>query len=158
MSRLTVEERLQRIEDIEEIRALKARYARACDDDYDPDALAPLFTEDALWDGGVLGRCEGRDAIRAFFSGTASVMPYAIHHVTNPDIEVSGDTATGQWLLWQPCVHAVGEQALWMAGSYADRYRREAGEWRFAEVVITLKMLSPYEKGWSVAPMIEVPS
>ena len=24
--------------------------------------------------------------------------------------------------------------------------------------VITLKMLSPYEKGWSVAPMIEVPA
>ena len=158
MSKQGIEERLARLEDIEAIRLLKARYARFCDDDYNPEALAPLFTENAIWDGGPLGRFEGREAIRTFFSNAASVMPYAIHHVTNPEIEVAGDRAEGRWLLWQPCVHAEGDQALWMAGAYHDQYRREAGEWRFADVQITLKMLSPYEAGWSQARMIEVPA
>lgn len=158
MSETTLEARIRTLEDIEAIRNLKARYARYCDDDYDADALAPLFTEDAVWDGGMLGRCEGREAIRTFFGGTARVMPYAIHHVTNPEIEVAGDEATGKWLLWQPCIHAEGNQALWMAGGYADRYRRENGEWRFAEVLISLKMLSPYEAGWAQARLVEVPA
>lgn len=158
MSERTIEERLGRLEDIEAIRLLKARYARFCDDDYNAEALAPLFTDDAIWDGGVLGRFEGRDAIRSFFSNAASVMPFAIHHVTNPEIAVDGDSAEGRWLLWQPCVHAEGDQALWMAGSYSDRYRREAGEWKFADVQIALTMMSPYEAGWSRARMIEVPA
>lgn len=162
MSATDLERRLARLEDIEAIRLLKARYARFCDEDYDPEALAPLFTEDAVWDGGVLGRYEGREAIRAFFSNASKLMPFAIHHVTNPEIEVGvggdGDRAEGRWLLWQPCVHAEGDQALWMAGGYLDSYRREAGEWRFADVKIELKMLSPYEAGWSRARMVEVPA
>ena len=35
----TVDERLQRIEDVEEIRRLKVRYAEACDTGFDPDGL-----------------------------------------------------------------------------------------------------------------------
>ena len=158
MSDHSIEERLRVLEDVEAIRLLKARYARHCDDDYHADSLAPLFTSQAVWDGGLLGRFEGRSAIHAFVSGAAKVMPFAIHHVTNPEIHVTGDEATGRWLLWQPCIHAEGDQALWMAGHYADRYRRVDGEWRFAEVIITLEMLSPYEAGWARARLIEVPT
>ena len=45
-----------------------------------------------------------------------------------------------------------------MAGSYSDEYRRENGKWHFADVKIDLKMLSPYEAGWSQARLIEVPA
>ena len=37
----SIEARLQRLIDIEDIKQLKARYASACDDDYNPDRLAP---------------------------------------------------------------------------------------------------------------------
>jgi ketosteroid isomerase-like protein len=158
MSEKTLEERIQRLEDIEALKLLKGRYARYCDEGYDAERLAPLFAEDAVWDGGVLGRFEGREGIRAFFEGASEVMPFAIHHVTNPVLEINGDRATGHWYLWQPCVHAAGEQALWMAGRYDDEYRREDGDWRFAHVKIDLRMLSPYEAGWSQARMIEVPA
>jgi ketosteroid isomerase-like protein len=159
MATPTLEQRIQRLEDIDALKQLKSRYALYCDDDYDAARLAPLFTSDAVWDGGVLGRFEGREAIRTFFSGAAAVMPFSIHHVTNSILEIDGDHATGQWHLWQPCVHAVGDTALWMAGRYHDTYvREEDGEWRFAKVVIELRMLSPYEAGWSKARMIEVPT
>lgn len=158
MSEPTLEERIQRLEDIEALKQLKSSYAQYCDDDYDAAHLAPLFTEDAIWDAGVLGRFEGRDAIRTFFAGASKVMPFAIHHVTNPVLDIAGDRATGRWYLWQPCVHATGEQALWMAGRYDDEYRRDDAEWRFARVNLELKMLSPYETGWSKARMVEVPA
>jgi hypothetical protein len=157
MSERTLEERIRRLEDVEALKLLKSRYAAYCDEGYDPDRLAPLFTQDAIWDGGVLGRAEGRDAIRAFFAIASKMMPFAIHHVTNAAIEIDGDRATGHWHLWQPCVHAAGDQALWIAGRYHDEYRREDGEWRFAKVTIHPNMISPYETGWSRARVIEVP-
>jgi len=147
--------RLQRLEDREQLRELKHRYAALCDADYDADGLAELFTADAVWDGGeVMGRHEGREAIRTFFAASSAQMPFAIHHVLNERLDVDGDRATGRWYLWQPCVFAAdGESAaLWMAGRYEDSYRRENAEWRFAHVKIELRMLSPYEHGWAVAP------
>ena len=38
----------------EDIRHLKARYARVCDTGYTPSEMIPLFTKDAVWDGGAL--------------------------------------------------------------------------------------------------------
>jgi len=149
--------RIRRLEDIEALKQLKHRYCAACDDDYDPERLAPLFTEDAVWDGGAMGRFEGRAAIRAFFSDTSTLVPFAIHHVTNPVIEVDGDHAVGRWYLWEPIVFAQGDQALWMAGRYDDRYRREGGRWLFEKVTVDLRMLSPYEEGFAKVRLAELP-
>ena len=154
---MSLEDRIRRLEDIEALKQLKHRYAAACDDDYDADRLAPLFTEDAIWDGGILGRFVGREAIREFFRGTPAIVPFAIHHVTNPILEVDGDVATGQWYLWQPLTFARGEQAFWLAARYEDRYRREPDGWRFERVTIHVRALSPYEEGWARVQMAEVP-
>jgi len=50
-----IERRLQVLEDAEAIRNLKARYAALCDNQYDADGIAMLFTEDALWESPGLG-------------------------------------------------------------------------------------------------------
>ncbi|MGH7917200.1 MAG: nuclear transport factor 2 family protein, partial [Candidatus Binataceae bacterium] len=55
----TLEERVRVLEDIESIKRLKARYCAACDDNYNAEAIAALFTEDAIWDGAGLGKAEG---------------------------------------------------------------------------------------------------
>jgi hypothetical protein len=148
--------RVRRLEDIEALKQLKHRYAAFCDQDYDPDGLAPLFTENAIWDGGMMGRYEGREAIRKFFSEAHTVVPFAIHHVTNAIIDVEGDRATGRWYLWQPCTFSPAGEALWMAGRYFDEYRREDNVWRFEHVQIELRMLSPYDAGWARRRMMEV--
>ena len=157
MNDMSLEARVQRLEDIEALKQLKFRYAAYCDDDYDADGLVPLFTEKAIWDGGPMGRFEGHEALHAFFSSADQTVPFAIHHVLNPIIEIDGDRATGRWYLWQPCTFAEGEQALWMAAVYDDVYRREGEVWRFEHVRIELRMLSPYEAGWARTPMIELP-
>lgn len=141
---------VRRLADIEAIRQLKHVYCGLCDDNYDADPLAALFTEDAVWDGGPIGRHEGREAIRRFFLGSSKRVPFALHLVTNPIIEVDGDTATGRWYLWEPLVYAMpgGNEAWWMSARYDDRYRRTAEGWKFAHVTITMKMLAPYDQGW----------
>ena len=82
--------RIGRLEDIEAIRRLKARYCYACDDGYDTDTLVDLFVADAVWDGGDLGVAVGREKIRRFFDNTPAVMPFAVHMVMDPLIDVDG--------------------------------------------------------------------
>ena len=45
-----IERRLQVLEDAQAIRNLKARYAALCENQYDADGIASLFTEDAVWE------------------------------------------------------------------------------------------------------------
>jgi uncharacterized protein (TIGR02246 family) len=150
----TLEERLRVLEDIEEIRKLKARYAAACDDNYDADAIAALFTEDAIWDGGSLGRADGRAAIHKFFSRATEFFPFAIHNVMNPIIDVEGDRATAQWYLLQPATMAKGNQAVWLAAVYHDDYVRHDGRWMFKHLRVESHFLTPYEEGWARKPFV----
>jgi len=149
-----LEKTVRRLADIEDIKQLKARYARACDQDYDPDQLAPLFAEDAIWDGSILGYAEGRAGIHEFFSAASSLVPFAVHQITTPLIEIDGDTATGQWYLWQPMIFQ-GE-ALWLSARYDDKYVRKNGQWLFQHLTLNIRMLTPYDEGPEKTRIIEV--
>lgn len=148
---------IAKLQAAEEIRHLKARYAAVCDTGYTPERMVALFTKDAVWDGGErFGRYEGIDAIYAFFAGVSSQIVWALHYMVAPIIEVSDDleTATGSWYLWQPCtiVSEQGLRAVWLMGTYADRYRQEADGWKFAEVTLDCQAISPIEQGWVRRP------
>jgi hypothetical protein len=150
----TIEEtiaRLQRLEDIEKIKQLKARYCGYCDDNYNPEGIASLFTEDGIWDGGNLGKAEGRAAIIAFFERAPSAFSFAIHHAMNPDIVVNGDHATGRWHLLQPLTRKTpnSEKAMWLAGSYEDEYVRIGSDWKFKHLKFITSFLARYEEGWA---------
>ncbi len=148
-----LEARLRRLEDIEALKQLKARYCAACDDGYDADRLAELFTEDAVWDGGrTFGVANGREAIRRHFQGASRRLTIARHQVMNPIIDIGpdGDSATGHWLLFQPCTSADrnGEQATWLAATYADTYSRVSGSWLISRTGIDVAFFTPYHQGW----------
>jgi ketosteroid isomerase-like protein len=147
-----LERRLRAVEDIEAIKKLKAKYCAACDNQYDPDSLAALFTEEAVWDGGDFGKYEGREAIRTFFRGASALLPFALHQVMNPLIEVDGDTATGQWYLFQPCTLGEQNQAMWLAAKYAEEYVRTNGEWQFKSLKVNSQFFTPFEEGWAKKP------
>lgn len=150
----TIEERLRVLEDIEEIRRLKARYAAACDDNYNADVIAALFTEDAIWDGGELGNADGRAAIHKFFSRANEFFPFAMHNVMNPIIEVDGDRATAQWYLLQPATMAKENKAVWLAAVYHDEYVRIDDNWMIKRLKVTPHFLTPYEEGWAKKPFV----
>jgi hypothetical protein len=95
-----------------------------CDNQYDADGIASLFTEDAVWESPALGRFEGRDAIRSFFQGASGIFSFAIHYSLNGHIEVESDTARARWYLFMPCTVAAGNQAVWRAGIDHETYAR----------------------------------
>ncbi|MFQ5425500.1 MAG: nuclear transport factor 2 family protein [Gaiellales bacterium] len=153
-----LETRIAKIEAVEDIKRLKARYAAACDDAYNPMTMETLFTEDATWSAGPFGRYEGREAIVEFFRGVSSSITWALHYMLTPIIEVDDGavTASGSWYLWMPftAVADHGPQAAWVAGLYDDRYRREAHGWRISSIDADIQIMSPYEDGWVKTPVM----
>ncbi len=136
--------------DIEAIKTLKHQYCAYCDDNYNPDGIADLFVEDAVWDGGQLGRCVGREAIRGFFRGAPRFLSFAIHQVMNPIIKVDGDRATGEWKLLQPCTREGkdGPRAMWLAANYHDQYVRTAAGWKYQNLKVDTLFFAPHDEGW----------
>jgi hypothetical protein len=76
----------------------------------------------------------------------------AIHHVTNPIIKVDGDTAHGQWKLWQPMVYTQNNAAFWYAAEYNDEFKNTDDGWKFTHLRLEAKMHSPYEDGFGKSP------
>ena len=148
MSLEDLERRVRALEDVEAIKQLKTRYCAYCDDSYNADGIAGLFVEDAVWDGGIRGRAEGREEIRDFFIRAPQRLPFAIHMVMNPIIEVSGDEASGTWYLFQPCTFAEGNQAVWGSARYDEEYVRVDGEWKFKNLKLTSFFWTPFDQGW----------
>ena len=144
-----LESRVRDLEAAEEIRNLKATYAAACDDNYNPDAIAGLFVEDAVWDSDGLGKFEGREAIREFFRGISSYFTFALHYGLNPKIEVAGDTARARWYLFMPCTVSDGGRALWRAGFDDEEYVRVDGRWMFKSKKSETIFNTPFEEGWA---------
>ena len=148
MSLEELERRIKVLEDVEEIKKLKAHYCAYVDAGFDADALAGLFTEDAVWDADTRGRGEGREEIRGFFQRGPQRLPFAVHMVMNPIIEVNGDTAKGTWYLLEPCTFADGNRAVWGAARYDEDYVRVDGQWKFQNLKLTSRFWTPFDEGW----------
>ena len=144
-----LEKRVQVLEDIEAIKKLKARYAQAADDNYNPEKLSSMFTEDGVWDGGKeLGVYKGRKEIYDFFKQTSDSIIFAVHYFMAPDITVEGDKAYCRWYMWLPAT-LKGNKAVWIAGLEDDKYEKIRGQWLMKEMKLTILFQAPYEHGWA---------
>ncbi len=139
-------------DDLEKIKILKADYALACDDMYNPKTMEKFFTDDAIWDGGPhFGRYEGKDDIINFFEGVSENIVYALHYILMPKITVEGEMAKGSWYLWMVAtMNKTG--GVFGAGVYSDRYQKVNDKWLFKEVTLDLQMFTQYEDGWHKQP------
>jgi ketosteroid isomerase-like protein len=155
MDATELEHRVRALEDVEAIKRLKHRYADACDRGYDADALVEFFAEDAVWDGGLFGRYEGREAIRAFFRGVSADIVFAMHYMMNPVIAVDGDRATGTWYLFQTCTFAKGNPPIGGAALYDEAFVRQADGWKFQHLRLVSSYWTPYEEGWVKRPFVQ---
>ncbi len=148
-----IETRLKRLEDIEEIKQLIARYAKACDHNGDPAMMAPCFTEDAGWNCEGIGGWKGRDAVVQALRETSTIkLPWALHYMTQPTIVVAedGKTAAGEYYLWE-LAKATKEgggatEDTWIGGWYESQFRKENDAWLFSHVELILKLLSATAK------------
>ena len=126
--------RVQRLEDMEEIRVLLADYGRYLDA-HDLVAYSRLFAKDGEWVGGF-GSAKGPAGILALMEknlgpGPARQPGSTFHLLTNFIIDVHGDTATA-WSRWVfVSTGADNQPTPAMGGHYDDTLVREDGHWKF---------------------------
>jgi hypothetical protein len=148
----SLEWRVARLEAVEEIKLLKARYCAYCDNNYDPDGIADLFVENGVWEGERFGRYVGPDQIRAFFARASGEITFAAHLVLNPEIVVQdADHATGKWRLIMPATFVTDgkKEAKWLIAAYKESYVRINGMWLFEEMHVHVNFLEPHQGTWA---------
>jgi len=135
---------LQRLADRFEIEDLLAEYCHIIDTKQF-DRLDDIFADDAWIDytamGGIAGNC---DQIKAFLKQAMPAFPNTQHMISNHQIKLSGDRASGRIMCFNPMQMDLGEQGrpvfflgLW----YVDEYVRTGHGWRIQRRV--------EEKSWA---------
>ncbi|MBT6442917.1 MAG: nuclear transport factor 2 family protein [Alphaproteobacteria bacterium] len=143
--------RVQRLEDIEDIKKLIAAYAKAVDHNGDPAMLEPLFSEAGSWNCEGIGGWQGKDELVAGLREVCTTtIPWALHYMTQPSIEVApdGQTAQGEYYLWELGKFAPddggGTEDTWIGGWYETSFVKAAGgNWQFGHMELRLKLNSP---------------
>jgi SnoaL-like domain len=142
--------RITRLEDVEAIKQLKARYCSICDDNHDPERITGIFSEDGEWEGRGIGHAKGHAEIRELFKGFQRAISYSQHMVMNPIIDVQGDHATGVWYFFGTFTMRDGKQAKWQAARYREDYVKVNGEWKIRHLRVKGPAMSAdYETGWA---------
>jgi hypothetical protein len=146
----TLNARIRRLEDIEAIRQLKARYCQACDDDHNPEAVAACFVEDGLWEGPDLGiHARGHAAIKDYIGGVRASgrVNKPAHMVMNPLITVEGDRATGHWrflMMYADRGDPATPRFHRIIGIYEDEYVRTGDGWLMSRLCVTVQENNAY--------------
>jgi hypothetical protein len=135
-------DRLERLEAIEEIRSLKARYFRLMDTKQ-WDALRGVFASDlkVLTPEGQV-YTEGGDTYAAALRNS---LEHAIscHQGLAGEVEVGEDgSASAIWAMqdvisWEDRHPRTGWKSILGRGHYHETYRREGGRWRIATLTLT---------------------
>src|SRR3989442_12544323 len=148
---------IERLDAVEQIKQLKARYFR-CMDTKDWEGLAAVFTPDASCDLRAVGSIlhpitgewapplageeavhVGRPAVLAMIQGAVERL-VTVHHGHMPEIEVTGETsARGVWAMEDIVTNAPGEPAFHLHGHglYHETYERLASGWAIKTTRIT---------------------
>ncbi|GEK48997.1 polyketide cyclase [Bisbaumannia pacifica] len=162
--------RIETLEAEAEIRRLQARYMFLCDtplpefgvrnDAERIDAIMALYSEDAIWEGvgdyydNQFGRLEGTAAIRRHFENfwgqkRDPELLLNVHYLTSEQIQVSGDSAEGQWVHCQPWIFSDGSSLL-RSSRLNNAFRREPnGRWKITRTRTENVFVAPLREGWA---------
>ena len=150
------------MDDIEEIRKLKARYFRFLDAQ-DWDNYAQIFAPDVVFDTSGAGgeKISGRAEFVAYVSNLGIVQ--SVHQGHMPEIELTGETtASGVWALEDYNIYEDGSQSHgW--GHYLETYEKIEGRWyiktsslsylRFERSVVAAPMIAGVDRTWHLRGM-----
>lgn len=153
-------QRLQRLEDIEAIRTLKARYAEALDDRFNGDKISALFCEDGIWQVGEdQAFFQGREAIKQHCVNLAKNIFWSVHYFLPSVIELSedGQTAHANFYIldFQTLKNQDNEDEAYMfTGTFRDKCRKVDGSWYFEKVSGKIDVVTPWTESWVNNPFI----
>jgi hypothetical protein len=149
-----LEARIARLEAIEAIKNLKARYWYCCDQK-DVEGVRDCFAEGPVeihYDGPV-GLVRHRDGLYEVFKDLACQSHIVeMHHGGPPRIEVhSSDEASARWGLVYHLLNTEARTISVVGGYYDDEYMRVAGEWLISKA--RFEVCSAVTYGWKDAAL-----
>lgn len=122
-----LETRLARLENRAALEEIIYSYAQAFDR-RDSAMLRSIWHEDAILDLGDIGRYEGLETIMTASVELWRTKPHMHHWMSNPLIEIAGDTATAATAL--DCfVVDLDTGPTQVGGLYRDSFERRDGRW-----------------------------
>ena len=138
MNENMLEIRIKRHEDIEAIKKLTATYALYVNKGWngksvDFDKLPLVFADDARWTS-LAAKTDtvGCQEIVLMLKISTARIDFAMHSFTNPIIDVDGDKATANWLLWVAI--KTGEVANEVFQSEDLTYTRTSSGWKIQTI------------------------
>lgn len=147
----SLEQRMQELEDRDEIKELTARYCWHVAHG-EGEAVAQLFTDDGVLEvtDGSLKPVRGKEDLLHFYRTSVNQPQLAIPFIQNHIIEIKdADNAEGTCGI--EARFTRNGESVTAAGYYEDRYRRERGKWRFVQRRITFYHVVPLKQGWAEA-------
>ncbi len=145
----SLEDRIARLEAIEAIRALKARYLAACDAK-DPEAVRACFADGPVHiDYGAIGTFDNADDLVKIYTDIAC-HPHMLemHHGSNPRIELTDShTAEGAWSMQYQLINSNDMTLTQIGGVYLDEYRLIEGEWKITSTHFSAESTLAVELG-----------
>ena len=142
----TLEQRIRRLEDIEEIRRLRMQYHINTNDGHF-DRMWELFTEDAYVDFGYISRARGREDIKALFLRIPRNLPLVKQFIHNHMVDVDGDQATG--ISYLDARYAQDGDSVMVAARFDEIYVRTEEGWRIKQMLLDLYFSVPITIGWA---------
>ena len=104
MEKLSIEERIQILEDKEAIKDITYQYALHINQGWNgitinPNGLSEVFADNAIWESPIMNIREVglENIIKSLVKETQTVL-FAMHNYSNPVIKIRGNIATGNWL------------------------------------------------------------
>ncbi len=135
-----LEERIARLEAIEAVKALKARYFAACDGKQ-PNQVRACFADGEvdLRYGRVGDFTRADDMVAVFERLACEEHIVEMHHAQNPQVTVQSATeASATWGLYYFLIDTRQQIATQLGGVYEDEYRCIDGEWKITRSVYNL--------------------
>ncbi len=135
--------RVQAIEDMEAIKKLHQRYMDLMDN-LQYKSVPDLFTADASVEIRDSGLKKGREEIEKMYLGIGATKKSKdnCHMAVQPDITVTGDTASGSWLIY---MFYLSPAVDWVQGRNDVEYRKENGIWKISKLKFTRTLASKKE-------------
>ncbi|MDB9822329.1 nuclear transport factor 2 family protein [Deltaproteobacteria bacterium] len=167
MTNKSLEDRIQRLEDLHEIQNLMSRY-EYCHTASKHEETARMFAQKApdvrAEVNNIWGVYEGQESIWRLYVGVHEHSDgddrkgrMFMHTLTTPVIEVAGDgkTAKGLWISPGNETKMIDGklQPYWAWCKYGVDFIKEDGEWKFWHVKVYGIFLCPYDKSWVDAPV-----
>jgi SnoaL-like domain len=148
----TLEERVQRLEDVEAIERVMARYGECVDQSYDLAGLEQVLTEDLHWKSNAFGEYRGRVE---YLNGQAEIskgVEWAFHQMVPIRVDVAGDrTAQGTFylLMLATFVDDAGARApIVLSARYDNSFVDDGEGWRCSRMAVEFHQVSSVTEGW----------